>query len=221
MSDACCGSGESLATASTRLRDIAAIRAAAVAAVALLLGVLAEASDASTLSAVSFMVAVLVGGSTFVPDTLRGLVKGRLGVGTLMTIAAVGAVVLGELGEAAMLAFLFSIAEALEGYAVARTRQGLRALLDLVPPHATCLLDDTRHVVAAGDLRPGDRLLVRPGERLATDGIIRAGRSALDFSAITGESLPVERGPGEVVFAAAINGRAALEGEVTASTDDN
>lgn len=221
MSDACCGGGESLATSPTRLRDIATIRAAAVAGVALLVGLIAAAADAAGLATAGSIVALLVGGFTFVPDTARGLLKGRLGVGTLMTIAAVGAVMLGELAEAAMLAFLFSIAEALEGYAVTRTRQGLRALLDLVPPQATVLVEGTPRVVAAEDLRPGDRLLVRPGERLATDGVIRAGRSALDFSAITGESLPVERGPGEVVYAAAINGRVALEVEVTASTEHN
>jgi len=138
-----------------------------------------------------------------------------------MAIAAIGAVALGELAEAATLAFLFSIAEALEGYAVARTRHGLRALLDLVPPQATVLVEGSARAVPAPDLQPGDRLLVRPGERIATDGIIRAGRSSLDLSAITGESVPVERGPGEVVYAAAVNGRAALEIEVTARTEDN
>jgi cation-transporting ATPase G len=83
------------------------------------------------------LAALLVGAATFVPGTLRGLLKGRLGVGLLMTISAIGAVALGEYGEAATLAFLFSIAEGLEGYAVARTQHGLRALLDLVPPTAT------------------------------------------------------------------------------------
>jgi cation-transporting ATPase G len=181
----------------------------------------AAAADATVLATTGFVGALIAGGSTFLPQVARGLRKGRLGVGTLMAIAAIGAVFLGELAEAATLAFLFSIAEALEGYAVARTRQGLRALLDLVPPQATVVADRGPRVVAAGELRPGDRLLVRPGERLATDGIIRAGRSAVDFSAITGESLPVERGPGDAVYAATINGRAALEVEVTASTDDN
>ena len=102
-----------------------------------------------------------------------------------------------------------------------RTRHGLRALLDLVPPQATVLNGGSSTPVAAGDLRPGDRLLVRPGERVATDGVIRAGRSALDLSAITGESVPVEGGRGDQVYAAAINGRAALEVEVTATIEDN
>ena len=181
----------------------------------------ATAADVTVVSAAGFVVALLVGGSTFLPQAGRGLLRGRLGVGTLMAIAAIGAVALGELAEAATLAFLFSTAEALEGYAVARSRQGLRALLDLVPPQATVVVDGSPRVVAAGDLRPGDRLLVRPGERLATDGIIRAGRSALDFSAITGESVPVERGAGDGVYAAAINGRGVLDVDVTASTDDN
>jgi cation-transporting ATPase G len=187
----------------------------------LFIGFLAAVTDTTGLAIAAFVAALIVGGSTFLPEAVRGLLRGHLGVGTLMAIAAVGAVALGELAEAATLAFLFSLAEALESFAVARTRHGLRALLDLVPPQATVLVDGGARVVAAGDLRPGDRLLVRPGERLATDGIIRAGRSALDFSAITGESVPVERGPGDEVYAAAINGRAALEVEATASTDDN
>ncbi|HJV08660.1 MAG TPA: cation-translocating P-type ATPase, partial [Acidimicrobiales bacterium] len=174
-----------------------------------------------TVAALCYGAALLVGGSTFVPQSLRALLRGRLSVGTLMAIAAIGAVILGELGEAATLAFLFSISEALESYALARTRHGLRALLELVPPRATVLADGEQRAVNAEDLRAGDRLLVLPGERVATDGVIRVGRSALDFSAITGESLPVERGPGDEVYAAAINGRSAIEVEVTAAVEDN
>ena len=114
--------------------------------------------------------ALVVGAYTFVPSTLKRLAKGRIGVGTLMTIAAVGAVLLGEVGEAAMLAFLFSISEGLEEYSLARTRRGLRALLSLVPDQATVLRDDTEMVVSSSELRVGDRMLVKPGERIATDG---------------------------------------------------
>ncbi|MGI8808796.1 MAG: heavy metal translocating P-type ATPase [Acidimicrobiales bacterium] len=223
MSDACCG-GDSEATdneAPARLRDVKEIQVSAMAGAALAVGLVAGSVGAQTLAAVCFAVTLVVGGSTFIPQAVRGLLRGRLGVGTLMAIAAAGAVVLGELGEAATLAFLFSISEALESYALARTRHGLRALLDLVPPQATVLVDGQASTAAATDLRPGDLLLVRPGERVATDGVIRSGRSALDFSAITGESVPVERGPGQEVYAAAINGRAALEVEVTAGIEDN
>ena len=139
----------------------------------------------------------------------------------MMTIAALGAVGLGQVGEAAMLAFLFSISEGLEEYAVARTRRGLRALLALVPDQATVLRAGVETVVAAAELRVGDQMIVKPGERLATDGIIVAGRTALDVSAITGESVPVEAGPGDEVFAGSINGSGVLQVEVTATVEDN
>ncbi|WP_409437732.1 heavy metal translocating P-type ATPase [Mycobacterium sp. SMC-14] len=165
--------------------------------------------------------ALAVGASTFAPSSLRRLAQGRIGVGSLMTIAAAGAVGLGKVGEAAALAFLFSISEGLEEYAVARTRRGLRALLSLVPEQATVVRSDTEMVVAARELRVGDLMIVKPGERLATDGIIVAGRTALDVSAITGESVPVEAGCGDEVFAGSINGSGVLQVQVTATAENN
>ena len=117
---------------------------AAVAGVFLLAGLIAGGAGAPPTVVLTLeAVALVVGAYTFVPSTLKRLAKGRIGVGTLMTIAAVGAVLLGEVGEAAMLAFLFSISEGLEEYSLARTRRGLRALLSLVPDQATVLRDDT------------------------------------------------------------------------------
>ncbi|KKB99827.1 metal ABC transporter ATPase [Mycolicibacter arupensis] len=167
------------------------------------------------------VLALAVGASTFVPSSLKRLAQGRIGVGTLMTIAAAGAVALGQVGEAAALAFLFSISEGLEEYAVARTRRGLRALLTLVPDQATVLREDVETVVAPADLRIGDQMIVKPGERLATDGIIVTGHTALDLSAITGESVPVEAAPGDAVFAGSINGSGVLQVQVTATAQDN
>src|SRR5690606_26158774 len=161
--------------------------------------------------------ALLVGAYTFVPSTLKRLAKGKIGVGTLMTIAAIGAVILGEVGEAAMLAFLFSISEGLEEYAVARTRRGLRALLNLVPDRATVLRDGTETVISPAGLRLGDRMLVRLGEPLASDGVIVAGRSALDVSAINGESVTVDAEPGAEAFVWSINNTAVLANEVSKS----
>ncbi|MCK0111914.1 cadmium-translocating P-type ATPase [Ornithinimicrobium sp. F0845] len=165
--------------------------------------------------------ALLVGGSTFVPGALRRLARGKLGVGLLMTIGAVGATLLGQVEEAAALAFLFSLSEGLEEYSLARTRHGLRALLDLVPKEATVLRGGRELLVDPGQLVIGDVMVVRPGERLATDGRVRTGRSSLDTSAITGESMPVETGPGQDVFAGSINGTGALEVEVTSTAQDN
>ena len=228
MSDACgCGNDEPRGAGDEerepeRLWQIKELQFAAISGVFLLAALIAGFLGATepvilTLQAV----ALLAGAYTFVPSTLTRLAKGKIGVGTLMTIAAVGAVILGEVGEAAMLAFLFSISEGLEEYSLARTRRGLRALLSLVPDEATVLRDGTEIVVAPTELRIGDRMLVKPGERVATDGIIGQGRTALDVSAITGESVPVEAGPGDEVFAGSINGTGVLEVEVTTTAEDN
>ena len=204
-----------------RFWEISEVRAAAVAGLLLAGGLVAEAAGGSGLALGLFLAALVVGGSTFVPETLRGLLRGRLGVGTLMTIAAAGAVALGEVGEAASLAFLFSISEALEGYALARTRRGLRALLALVPDRVTVRRPGGEVEVEPADLDVGDVMIVGPGDRLATDGTVRRGRSTLDLSAITGESVPVEVDVGTDVFAASINGGGVLEVEVTARTTDS
>ncbi|TFC35157.1 cation-translocating P-type ATPase [Cryobacterium sp. TMT2-14] len=167
------------------------------------------------------IMALLIAAWTFVPSTLRRLLKGKIGVGTLMTIAAAGAVALGQFEEAAMLAFLYAISEGLEEYSLAKTRRGLRALLDLVPVEAIVLRDGAEVTVALSALAPGDRMVVRPGERLATDGRIIIGRTSLDTSALTGESVPVEAGPGTEVYAGSINGTGPLEVEVTSTAENN
>ncbi|SDI54543.1 cation-transporting ATPase G [Rhodococcus triatomae] len=167
------------------------------------------------------LAAVAVAAATFVHPALRNLRYRRIGVGTLMTIAVVGAVALGQYPEAALLGILFSIAEGLEHFAVTRTRRGLRALLSLVPPVATVARGGAEVSVPPDELRIGDRMLLRPGKRAATDGMIRAGRTSLDLSAITGESVPVEAGPGDEVHAGAINGGGAIEVEVTARAADS
>lgn len=228
MTDACgCGSDEPRGEDSEdqepeRLWEVSELRFAALAGVFLVAGFVANLLDAPSVVVISLNVAaLLIGAWTFVPGTLRRLAKGKIGVGTLMTIAAVGAVLLGEVAEAAMLAFLYSISEGLEEYAVARTRHGLRALLSLVPAEATVLRDGAQVTLTPAELRVGDLLLVRPGERIATDGVIRTGRSALDVSALTGESMPVESSAGDTAYAGSINGTGVLEVEVTSTAEDN
>lgn len=190
--------------------------------VALITGLALDWSDLETPATVLYWVGLLLGAYTFAPGAIRNLVtKRKLGIGLLMTISAVGAVLLGFVGEAAALAFLYSIAEALEDKAMDRAQGGLRALLKLVPQTATVLRDGTAAEVVAKDLEVGELMLVRPGERIATDGIIRSGRSSLDTSAITGESIPEEVAPGDEVPAGAINSAGVLEVETTAAGTDN
>ena len=190
--------------------------------VAFAAGLVCEWTGAETAGLVLFWIGLLLGAYTFVPGALRKLfTKGKLGIGLLMTISATGAVILGYVEEAAALAFLYSIAEALEDKAMDRARAGLRALLKLVPDTALVKRGDATAEVEAKELRVGDVLVVRPGERIATDGTVRAGRSSLDTSAITGESIPVEVEPGTDVSAGSINTTGVLEVEATAAGTDN
>ncbi|MGP6175072.1 heavy metal translocating P-type ATPase [Corynebacterium sp. A21] len=170
-----------------------------------------------------FWASLLLGASQFVPGALRSLLSsGRLGIGLLMTISAIGAVLLGFVAEAAALAFLYSIAEALEDRAMDKARSGLRSLLRLIPATATLIgPGGTTRTAPAATLKPGDLLRLAAGERLATDGIVRSGHSSLDVSAITGESIPVEVGPGAEVAAGSINISGSLQVEATAAGSDN
>ncbi len=229
MAETCCGPAPADGAAATTdehdgggLGQVRELRMAAVAAALLAVGWLLDLAGAPVPVVVALeLSAAVVGASTFVPGALRGLRRGRIGVGTLMTIAAVGAVALGQVAEAALLGILFSIAEGLEHHAVTRTRRSLRALLGLVPPTASVLREGRELRVRPGELLVGDTMVLRPGERAATDATVRAGRTSLDLSAITGESVPVEAGPGDTVHAGAINGGGAVEVEVTALASDS
>jgi cation-transporting ATPase G len=218
VADACC-SGESAPLdadipeeGSELWRGIAA----GIAALTWLVGIVLELTGSNGAGEVSFAVAIVAGGSTFVPGAVRALGRGRLGVGLLMTIALVGAVALGQWGEAASLAFLFSISEALEEWAINRSRRGLRAVLSLVPDRARVRRGAAKEEIATEDLQVGDLVVLRSGERLPTDGIVRQGRSSLDVSAVTGESIPIEVDVDDRVLAGSINGGGLLEVEVTA-----
>lgn len=226
MSDACGCSDEAPETGEAEealgFWQVTEVRAAAVSGVLLLVGWIASLAGGPRILTLPLELgALLVAAWTFVPSTLRRLLKGKIGVGTLMTIAAIGAVALGQFEEAAMLAFLYAISEGLEEYSLTKTRRGLRALLDLVPAEARVLRNGTETTVSPSDLVPGDRILVRPGERLATDGRIHTGYTSLDTSALTGESVPVEVGPGSEVYAGSINGTGPLEVEVTSTAENN
>lgn len=198
-----------------------ALLPSAIAGVTLLVGYTFEWTGVPIPALVFQWIALLAGAYTFVPGAIRRLLRRRLGVGLLMTIAAIGAVALGHVGEAATLAFLFSLAEALEDRAMDRAKEGLRALLSLIPDTVRVSRLNGDVTIPAAEVQELDILVVGAGERVATDGVIVEGRSSLDTSAITGESIPIEVGPGDAVAAGSVNGSATLRIEATADGRDN
>ncbi|OZG29789.1 cadmium-translocating P-type ATPase [Williamsia sp. 1138] len=228
MADACCGPADhdaevdaGLDRGPVRLRHVRELQFAAAAAVVLVIGWIIGRTVSEPVGIAIELMAAVIAASTFVPTTLKNLRHGRIGVGTLMTIAAIGAVALGQIPEAALLGILFSVAEGLEHYAVTKTRRGLRALLALVPPTAAVIRGGRETTISPDELVVGDVMVIRPGERAATDGTITAGSTSLDLSAITGESVPVEAVPGDNVHAGAINGGGAIEITVTSRAADS
>lgn len=198
-----------------------ALLPSALSGIALAIGYLLEWGGVEIPALVLQWIALLAGAYTFVPGTVRRLIRGRVGVGLLMTIAAVGAVALGHVGEAAALAFLFSLAEALEDRAMDRAKEGLRALLSLIPDTARISRLRGEETIPVAELRELDILIIGAGERVATDGIVVDGASSIDTSAVTGESIPVAVRPGDAVPAGAINGSGTLRIEATADGRDN
>lgn len=187
---------------------------------AALLGGLLARSWAPGLEGFFWLAAYLSGGFYGVLDGSLALWEGRLDVNLLMLLSALGAAGIGHAEEGATLLFLFSLSNALQSMALERTRRAIRRLLDLRPAMARRLREGQEEWIPVEQVRVGDRLLIRPGERIPADGVVRAGVSAVDESLLTGESMPVPKGPGAPVFAGTLNGHGALEVEVTQPAAD-
>jgi Cd2+/Zn2+-exporting ATPase len=162
------------------------------------------------------------GGFDLARHWIGGLRRGRVtfDIDLLMLLAAIGAAILGEWAEGAFLLFLFSLAHALEHYALDRARGAIRALADLAPPTARVLRGDQALEVPVEEVGVGETVVVRPAERIPVDGEVRSGRSVVNQAPITGESVPVEKGLGDEVFAGTINGDGALQVATTRVAGD-
>jgi Cd2+/Zn2+-exporting ATPase len=139
----------------------------------------------------------------------------------LMTLAAVGALIIGEYEEGAMVTFLFALGNLLESATMDRARKAIRSLMELAPREAVLLRDGDEKRVPIETLQVGDHILIRPAERLPMDGQIVEGQSALNEAPVTGESLPVDKGAGDDVYAGTVNGTGALVIRVTRLAGDN
>ncbi|MFM7247694.1 MAG: heavy metal translocating P-type ATPase [Actinomycetota bacterium] len=181
--------------------------------------VVQQASSAAALPV--WLAAFVFGGWFSLRTTLASLRARRLGVDLLMLIAAAGAYTVGAFWEGTVLLFLFSLGNVLEEFALGRTEASIRALMDLRPEVVQVKgADGTEREVPAAEVEPGMIAVVRPGDRIPVDGVVHAGHSAVDQSAITGESLPVPRDQGQEVLAGSVNLDGYLEVRVVKRADE-
>jgi Zn2+/Cd2+-exporting ATPase len=174
-----------------------------------------------TAALVFYILAYIAGGYDIGTHAIPGLLKRKFDTDVLMLAAAVGAAVLGQWSEGALLLFLFSLGHAGEHYALDRARNAVNALGALMPQTARVKYDGQIVDLPVREVRVGDIVVVRPGDRVPVDGTVAAGRSAIDQSPITGESVPVRKQPGDQVFAGTINQDTALDISVTRLAQDN
>ncbi|HET7273649.1 MAG TPA: heavy metal translocating P-type ATPase [Longimicrobiaceae bacterium] len=167
--------------------------------------------DSDLIAGVLAIATIVTAGWYIVPRGARAAMTGALDMNFLMSIAAVGAVLIGEYGEGASAMFLFAIAQLLESRSMDRARGAIRGLMDLSPAEATVIRNGIEERIPADQVGIGELVVIRPGERIPVDGEILSGRSGVNQAPITGESIPVDKEPGSEVFAGTLNGEGVLE----------
>lgn len=167
-----------------------------------------------------FAIAIVIGGTSIFKTGLRNLVRFDFDMKTLMTIAIIGAAIIGEWREGAVVVFLFAVSEALEAYSMNKARQSIRQLMDIAPPSALVKRGEAFVELPTEEIIVGDILIVKPGQKIAMDGAVLTGSSTVNQAAITGESIPVVKKTGDNVFAGTLNEEGALEVTVTKLVGD-
>jgi len=167
-----------------------------------------------------YVATVVLGGWGNFRKAARALPRGNFNMSVLMSIAVVGAMAIGQYEEGATVAFLFAISEMLESWTMEKARRSIREMMDIAPKVARVRRGNDEKDIPVEEIIVGDVMIIRPGEKIAMDGIIVKGESAINQSAITGESIPTEKGPGGEVFAGTLNTYGSLEVEVTKRVQD-
>ena len=191
-------------------------RLVAITALAIVLSLLGERFEWPALLILLLdLTAYAAGGYYGLKAALSSLLKRRIDVDLLMILAAVGAATINQWHEGAILLFLFSLSNVLQDYAIGRSRSAIQSLFKLYPEEATIRRDNEEKRVSLDQIQMGDVVLIRPAERIPVDGIIVEGRSAVDESPITGESMPVDKTVGDQVFAGSLNQQGLLDVRTT------
>jgi Cd2+/Zn2+-exporting ATPase len=211
------------ATFVERLRRDRELLALAISGVLTVAGLVASWLGAPEVVSIPlFVVAILTGGVPIARKGYAGVrVAHQLDINALMTIAVVGAALIGQWSEAATVVVLFSLGEALEGFTVDRARRSIRSLMSLTPTTAIVRTHMGEQELPVAQLASGDVVVVRPGGRIPADGVILAGQSTIDQAPITGESMPVDKAHGDIVFAGTVNGAGVLDVRVSSPASDS
>lgn len=188
----------------------------------LVIGIIASFTyeEAHPLAIGLFMISIVVGGFDLFKGGLANLSRFYFDMKSLMTIAIIGAAIIGEWREGAVVVFLFAVSEALEAYSMNKARQSISHLMDIAPPTATIRKDGKLIEVDTDFIQINDVLIVKPGQKIAMDGIVLKGTSTINQASITGESLPVVKSIDDEVFAGTLNEEGSLEVRVTKRVED-
>ncbi len=171
-------------------------------------------------SSLAYGAAILIGGFRLFQKGIHNLFRLQFDMSTLMTVAILGAAAIGEWGEGATVVILFAISEGLERYSMEKARQSIRSLMDLAPKEALIRRDSEEILIPVDEIQVGDIMLIKPGQKLAMDGVVVKGSSSINQATITGESVPVVKTIGDPVYAGTINEEGFLEVKVTKSVED-
>ncbi|MFT9598091.1 heavy metal translocating P-type ATPase [Mesobacillus sp.] len=167
-----------------------------------------------------FLASMFIGGLSLFKVGLQNLLRFEFDMKTLMTVAVIGGAIIGEWAEVAIVVILFAISEALERFSMDRARQSIRSLMDIAPKEALVRRNGQEIMIHVDDIAVGDIMIVKPGQKIAMDGVVVSGNSAVNQAAITGESVPVEKTVDDEVFAGTLNEEGLLEVKITKLVED-
>jgi len=195
--------------------------AAGISGILIVLGWILSKGDSQTATVIAFILAYVIGGFAKAKEGIEATIEDKeLNVEMLMIFAAIGSAIIGYWTEGAILIFIFGMSGALETYTMNKSHKEISSLMELQPEEALRITDGVEERVHVSELEIGDLILVKPGERIPSDGKVARGQTTIDQAAITGESIPVSKDSGDDVFAGTVNLTGSLTVEITKRNDE-